>query len=152
MATSCTFVVNEYTWVAAIFEVIPRDDGLGCSGPQQCTSGFCVDGVCCDVACGASGDDCQSCAVAGSVGTCTVLSAGTECAGASCSAGTFTPASACDGVGATCPAATTVSCNGLTCDGSACRSACDSSSDCVSGHYCEAGECHELIEQGSARS
>jgi len=38
-------------------------NGQPCSGPTQCVSGFCADGVCCNSACG---DACQSC----STGTC----------------------------------------------------------------------------------
>ena len=41
--------------------------GDSCTSNVACVSGFCVDGVCCNTACTA---DCQSCDVAGSVGTC----------------------------------------------------------------------------------
>jgi len=42
--------------------------GTLCSGNNQCALGFCVDGVCCDNGCTT---ECKSCAVPGSVGTCT---------------------------------------------------------------------------------
>ena len=39
--------------------------GVPCGEAAGCQSGFCVDGVCCDTACGGgAGDDCQACAVA----------------------------------------------------------------------------------------
>ena len=53
-------------------------EGLGqaCTDPNQCGSGFCTDGVCCDSACGyGSSQDCQACAVsagANANGTCGV--------------------------------------------------------------------------------
>ncbi len=45
-----------------------KANGQVCSGGNQCTSGNCVDGVCCNTTCVGS---CRSCAVSGSVGTCT---------------------------------------------------------------------------------
>lgn len=48
-------------------------DGAPCSNSAQCGSNHCVDGVCCNTACGAS---CQACNFPGSVGTCTSMAAG----------------------------------------------------------------------------
>ena len=52
--------------------------GASCSGDADCLSGFCVDGVCCNVACGGNAsDDCQACSAArtgGADGTCAALS------------------------------------------------------------------------------
>ncbi|MBI5512069.1 MAG: hypothetical protein HY903_25200 [Deltaproteobacteria bacterium] len=46
-----------------------RDLGVACpNGDSECASGRCVDGVCCDRACGG---DCDSCALPGSLGRCT---------------------------------------------------------------------------------
>ena len=42
--------------------------GQACGCHEECTSGFCVDGVCCSSAC--SGP-CLACNVAGSMGQCT---------------------------------------------------------------------------------
>lgn len=59
--------------------------GVPCGNATQCTSGFCVDGVCCDTACGAGARDLQACsniygAVPGLVnGTCKTLAAGNAC-------------------------------------------------------------------------
>src|SRR6476469_2375310 len=43
----------------------------GCAG--ECASGFCADGVCCNVACS---DTCKSCALTGSMGTCSFVARG----------------------------------------------------------------------------
>jgi hypothetical protein len=49
--------------------------GGGCNAPADCKSGFCFDGVCCRSACDGH---CQSCTVAGSVGTCTNVPVGAD--------------------------------------------------------------------------
>jgi uncharacterized protein (TIGR03382 family) len=64
-------------------------DGAGCGDASECTSGNCVDAVCCATACGGL---CERCDTIGSIGACTPLSAGVdpdmECA------------TSCDGAGA----------------------------------------------------
>jgi subtilisin-like proprotein convertase family protein len=52
-----------------------KTNGTVCSGANQCLSGNCVDGVCCNTACGSL---CQACNVAGSVGTCTNFANNTD--------------------------------------------------------------------------
>jgi hypothetical protein len=37
----------------------PYGDGLPCTDPGECISGFCVDGVCCDTACDGTGEACN---------------------------------------------------------------------------------------------
>jgi hypothetical protein len=83
-------------------------DGQSCQGPDECTSGNCVDGVCCSSAtCG----DCQACNLNAN-GTCSNVPAGTP------DPPTCSGTTACDGMGA-CLAA-----NGQTCAGPAeCASA-----------------------------
>jgi hypothetical protein len=58
-------------------------DGTVCTSASQCQSGYCVDGVCCNSACGGL---CQACNLSGSVGTCANIPLGqdpdNECAGA----------------------------------------------------------------------
>ena len=48
-------------------------NGQPCVGNLECKSGFCADGLCCDVACGGA---CQSCNQEGKKGTCSFLAAG----------------------------------------------------------------------------
>jgi len=62
---------------------LKNDPGVSCTGANQCKSGYCADGVCCNVPCTAV---CRSCALAGHVGTCTNYAKGRDpegnCAGA----------------------------------------------------------------------
>jgi N-acetylneuraminic acid mutarotase len=54
--------------------------GTSCTSPSQCSSGFCVDGMCCNTACGGgSTTDCLACSVAAGAptnGTCAALTTG----------------------------------------------------------------------------
>jgi hypothetical protein len=90
--------------------------GAACTTNNQCSTGYCVDGVCCQ---SSSCADCSSCNVAGSVGTCHAVAANT--ADGACTA--------------TCPTSTSTS--GL-CDGSG---ACKGASSCQTGYVCTAGAC-----------
>jgi hypothetical protein len=81
-------------------------NGASCTVGNDCATGYCVDSVCCDTACGV-GDlyDCQACSVAAgssSNGTCGLRSAGVVCSPA-----TVSPCDApdlCDGVSSACSA------------------------------------------------
>jgi hypothetical protein len=108
--------------------------GQACSGPTDCATGNCVDGVCCSSSvCGT----CQSCAVAGSVGICAPVPKYTD-----------DPDSSCSG---------TQTCNGLgQCQlkmGSQCGNAADCVSEqCTDGVCCEsacAGTCYSCNQKGS---
>jgi hypothetical protein len=85
-----TGLPSSETWE---YKVTNLGNGEGCNATfaSSCASGFCVEGVCCDVA--ACTGACKSCNVAGSEGTCVMAKAGTEVPG-SCSEG-----QACDGSG-----------------------------------------------------
>jgi hypothetical protein len=94
--------------------------GMGCTQNAQCQSGFCVDGVCCESACGGgSGNDCQACSVAKGAsvdGTCGAVRAE---AAVVCRASAMAcdAAETCDGSGLACPAdAPGASVPDLTCD------------------------------------
>ncbi|HEY0095355.1 MAG TPA: hypothetical protein VGB96_13580, partial [Archangium sp.] len=88
-----------------VVEDLPN--GTACTQDAACQSGFCVDGVCCESACGGgAGNDCQACGVAagGSVdGVCGAVRAD---AAVVCrpSAVACDVAEVCDGAGTTCPA------------------------------------------------
>lgn len=98
-----------------------RESGTACENSEQCSSGHCVGGLCCDAACDGP---CESCELALTAGTCTALAAGAagdpEC-------GTYL----CDGVSGSCP------------------STCADSAGCAPGNYCDSGSCVALLVAGS---
>lgn len=53
----------------------PAGNGQPCVVGAQCASGFCVDDVCCDQACGAA---CHTCALPGAEGACSPAAPGTD--------------------------------------------------------------------------
>ena len=53
----------------------PKDLGEACSASDECGSGHCVDGVCCEAACDGT---CEACDIEGSVGTCTAVPEGED--------------------------------------------------------------------------
>jgi hypothetical protein len=106
--------------------VFAQEDGDSCTQSDECGSGHCVDGVCCNGPCGAL---CASCALAGSVGTCMAIPFGedpdNECPGGSCNGGetckldlgqSCSTGSACSSGNCT---------DGICCD-TACSGACES--------------------------
>ncbi len=122
------------------YRVTGWGNGEGCTAASasQCASGYCVDGVCCEVA--ACTGACKSCGVPGSEGTCVLAKAGTEVAG-SCAAG-----KACDGTGnckstSSSPCTSGAECaSGFCSDGACCDSAC--TGPCVACNQAgRAGQC-----------
>jgi hypothetical protein len=106
-----------------------KGGGASCSTNAECTSTFCAQGVCCDKACGGA---CQSCALPGTLGTCTNVPTNasdpagvcqdTGAAGCGtngkCQAGAcqkYVKGTACQD--STCPTSTTTFTPGSTCDG-----------------------------------
>jgi MYXO-CTERM domain-containing protein len=59
-----------------IFDFLNGADGSPCYDVSHCTSGFCVDGVCCDTACD---QPCEACDLAGSFGSCAPADDGASC-------------------------------------------------------------------------
>jgi hypothetical protein len=60
----------------------PLPAGSPCSVGEACASGFCVDAVCCNVACAGAAGDCQACSVAAGAaveGVCGPRSDGSSC-------------------------------------------------------------------------
>jgi len=91
------------------FAVVQPKRGGACTSGADCGTHFCVDGVCCNSACG-SGDpgDCQACSVAAggtTNGLCTPVSTAHVCRP---SAGICDAAEMCDGSSLQCPANTFV--------------------------------------------
>jgi hypothetical protein len=62
---------------AYVYDIQLAGGGTACTSGSQCTSGFCVDGVCCDNACGGgSTTDCLACSIAAGAtadGTCALV-------------------------------------------------------------------------------
>ena len=103
--------------------------GTACVSPAQCASGFCVDGVCCNSACGGgTPNDCQACAAAAgnsrAEGQCGPIGAGVVCRPAN---GVCDAAEVCNGSGTACPADRNVP-NGTICRSAA--GACDVAETC----------------------
>jgi hypothetical protein len=105
-------------------------NGAACMLAGECNSNVCVDGVCCGTACGGT---CQSCNIAGSVGTCTNIASGTdptnECTGNS-------GADVCNGAGA---------CKEINGTG------CSANSECLSG-FCVDDVCCENVCSGTCQA
>ncbi len=98
--------------------------GQACTAANQCQSGSCADGVCCNNACSGECNACSTAAGAPSNGTCAnVTGAGNP------SCGTYV----CSGASATCPAA------------------CSGDLDCANGNYCNAAsQCVAKLTNGQA--
>ncbi len=100
-------------------------NGAVCTVGTACMSGNCVDGVCCNTACGGGvATDCQACNAAGALGTCGNTAAGTVCRAA---AGACDAAETCNGTASTCPA------DARSPAGTVCRAAvgaCDAAETC----------------------
>jgi hypothetical protein len=140
----------------------PLSQGASCDDDDECSSGTCQDGFCCDSACDGN---CESCAVPGSLGTCRpVTTPRSSCGGigvcagycdgtaqnrdacvfpgsstscgsaASCSDGEFTSAATCNSAGS-CAERTTMSCMfGCRSDGEiGCASTCPANQDLCDG-------------------
>ncbi len=156
-----------------------KSNGTTCSSSAECGSGSCVDGVCCNTACNGQ---CESCGVAGSVGTCVAVSGapvggrpacgsdGSSCGG-TCDGSTRSacvyPTSQCRGASCaagvqtaaascdgagSCPAPVTASCGSYACGVSACATACADDLGCASGFHCAAGACLPNANQGGTCS
>jgi choice-of-anchor A domain-containing protein/uncharacterized repeat protein (TIGR01451 family)/uncharacterized repeat protein (TIGR02543 family) len=169
-ANPCNVVVNADTTITAQFFSPKASNGQTCSNANDCASGSCVDGVCCNTACT---DQCMACNVTGKAGTCSPVtgapqgnrtacaSDGSACGGscngtspsctypdsstvcreASCAGNTETHAASCTGNGS-CPAPATTACNPFVCGANACLDHCETFADCSTGNYCSAqGQC-----------
>ncbi len=124
-----------------------KSSGVACVGDGQCAQGHCTNGVCCGSAtCGS----CQSCNVAGHMGTCFAVPAGTN--DGSCSdqgATTCGTNGKCDGAGAckkyddgtACSAASCTSTTTLKLGGTCSGGACTAGTKACAPYFCSAGAC-----------
>ncbi|HVY39772.1 MAG TPA: hypothetical protein VHM31_17655, partial [Polyangia bacterium] len=136
-ASECCGGCGGNTPVCSAGTCVKRSLGDGCSIDAECGTNHCADQHCCDSACDGQ---CESCKVAGSVGTCVPVTtprtacggsgacagscdgtaqnrkacvfpgSNTSCGAASCSNSTLTTARTCNGAG-TCGAATMMTCS-----------------------------------------
>jgi hypothetical protein len=118
-------------------------NGALCTDGAECQSGFCVDDVCCNTACSGL---CASCGIAGSVGTCSPVPAGTdpdgECTGAGTCGGTCNGVGACVAAGPGDPCGTCRVCSGSNeCVPVADGTSCEDVFYCVTGETCQSGVC-----------
>jgi hypothetical protein len=111
---------------------LKRPPGRTCVSPEQCASGVCTDGICCNVACDGL---CASCSLPGKQGTCSPVAAGTVCAPASCTANIANAARACDARG-TCQPAVRTDCLAFSCSNGRCPTTCTPAAGCTAGFVC----------------
>lgn len=157
-----------------------KSNGASCTSGSECSSGFCVDGVCCNSACTQS---CYSCNQAASLGMCKPAPANTDprnnCPAGSgansvCAPGKCNGSGACNQAtggtvcqnpscangtltnqgtcsGAVCNPGSTVSCSPYVCSGTlACATSCSTMSDCVLGDVCNGTVCQNCQLSGSS--
>ncbi len=158
---------------------LKHHDGDACGAAEQCISNHCVDGFCCDAACGGA---CEACDVQGRLGACVAVPSGaphggrTPCAGAdvcagecggqdrnacvypgadvqclpaTCENGVASAAADCDGAGACAPAAGS-SCGAYACAPGGCLDHCADSGDCAVGYFCNGGVCESARGLGES--
>jgi len=92
-----------------------KPNGNACTLAKECTTGNCVDGYCCNVACGGK---CQACDIGTSLGTCTTVTSGQPHGSRGACDGTGACQASCDGTSATACGPypnTSTSCAGPTC-------------------------------------
>ncbi len=122
---NCTVTITSDLNIVANFTSPLANNGDACTAGAECGSGFCVDGVCCNTACGGGAADCQACNLSGSAGSCSPLPANTECRAAN---GVCDVAETCNGSSPSCPAdgfaAASTECRGAT-------GACDAAEFCT---------------------
>lgn len=157
-----------------------RANGQTCAGADECSSGVCVEGVCCGSACGGLCESCLKAKNGQTNGECRPVSDATDPDNECATEGTCGGAGVCDGArhcalkaaGTPCAAANCASGQskpGLVCNGSgtcldtgatpcgnfkcgptACITQCASDGDCVSGAYCDSGVCYPKRTKGSS--
>jgi hypothetical protein len=139
-------------------------NGSTCTSGNDCASGVCVDGICCDQACdgacqscstgtctGTSGAPCGgdgACAGTCRSGTCVFPGGETVCGDATCSGSTQRTGYACNGAGVC--VQSTADCGLYYCVDGACPNACDNDADCLGSAHCAGGICQGDLPDGQS--
>ena len=115
--------------------VAPQTNGAACTAASQCTSGDCVDGVCCESTCIGLCNACSSAKTGMADGLCGPVAAGTD-PDSECAQDTFASCGhdgTCDGAGACRLYLAGTSCTNETCSGSTDAPArtCDGAGTCL---------------------
>ncbi|XYH97831.1 hypothetical protein ACMHYB_60445 [Sorangium sp. So ce1128] len=130
--------------------VLAKGNGDACAAADECASSFCVDGVCCNSACGGGATDCQACSVAAGAavnGTCGPLTGNACNDGDACTTNDTCSAGACVGVPPNCDdsnVCTNDSCNpstGCVHTNVSNGTQCNDGSACTTNDTCQSGTC-----------
>ena len=137
----CTSVCDPGAWCAGNACQADKANGATCGSGCECSSGNCIDGVCCDTPC--SGN-CMTCGGA-TPGTCANYAAGTD---PQSECGLYT----CNGAGA-CYASCSGVCSGQCksashCSGSSCASDLANGMACTAACQCATGACTAFYPDG----
>lgn len=141
-------------------------DGVCCNGACSGTCSACTaalkgagsDGTCGNIAAGTdpsnecttqAASTCGTTGMCSGSGSCQLYVIGTTCGAASCTSGTETRATTCDGTG-TCLPPTTAACMPYTCGATACRTSCSLDAHCIAGDFCSSGTCVPTRANGAA--
>jgi hypothetical protein len=112
---------------------LPSRTNNPCQRDQECLSGYCVDGVCCNGSCEGA---CVGCNLPGQIGRCTYIPAGSVSPRAGdCPVSADTPCGhtgTCDGWGSCARAPKGIACGATCLDGGV--AVCDGRGACVSGN------------------
>jgi hypothetical protein len=130
-------------------------DGMGCLSNTECASGFCIDGVCCESACGGL---CEACNVSGLAGSCEPVPSGLgptpECPGERCIGAEIFPPEECNGHRGCTSSLAYELCHPYICttgapicgsDPFCCRTDCTWDGHCAPGYRCHSsGTCRKV--------
>jgi len=129
--------------------------GASCTVSEECSSKFCVDGVCCQTACSGRCESCSTARKASGVnGDCGPTKDGladaTDCSAAACAGdGVINNAQVCNGALA-CRADGTTSCAPYGCSGATCLTTCTVDTQCAPSAFCDSAICKADLDPGAA--